>query len=768
MPNTLEESRKTQKAIRPVPERFKTRPLTLWLDHFMTYFIKAGGIGIIAAVLGIFVFIFSQTLPLFRGAEVRDAAVYSLEPREYQMIGADEWGQLPFAVEKNGTIHFFDTKNNKISQSLDPSEVTGKQVTAYRYNFNQQEMIYGTADGYFFMVPISYSRSHKGADNTVTVTAEPGTPLEIGSNRSPVTQIAFAHSGESQLVAAIQDGPEGTTLTAVSMTQENSLMGEGELAVDQVYDLTPMIKGKPEKILVNSQADGMLVSTAEGKIFYLAFKAGKATLRQAWEPFKGASNPAVASMDYLLGDVSVVLTGADGSNQVYSLFVAGGDTERKFGLTKNFPSLKGAGTFYNASLRNKTFLIGHGSTASLRHSTTEQVRWEKSLPFKPVYGIIGRKYDSLFFLDDQSKIHAYKMHDDHPEASWKAFFGKIHYEGYSEARYEWQSSGASDDFEPKLSLIPLIIGTIKGTLYAIIFAFPIALLAAIYTAQFAHPRFKVMVKPVMEIMASLPSVVLGFISALWLAPLLETRIPSLVLVILLIPVVSIGAGFFWNALPVRYRVLIKPGHEWLVLTPLLLLTIIAGWQLGPWMERLCFIVTDPDTGAKIADFRRWWPSVTGARFEQRNSLVVGFMMGFAVIPIIFTIAEDALSNVPKTLVSGSLALGASRWQTALRVVLPTAFPGIFSAVMIGLGRAIGETMIVVMATGNTPIMDLNIFSGMRTLSANIAVELPEASYLGTLYRTLFFGATVLFLMTFIMNTAAEIIRQRLREKYRTV
>jgi len=144
------------------------------------------------------------------------------------------------------------------------------------------------------------------------------------------------------------------------------------------------------------------------------------------------------------------------------------------------------------------------------------------------------------------------------------------------------------------------------------------------------------------------------------------------------------------------------------------------------------------------------------------------MMGFAVIPIIFTIAEDALSNVPASLRAGSLALGASRWQTARHIVLPTAAAGIFSAVMIGLGRAVGETMIVVMATGNTPVMDLNIFSGMRTLSANIAVELPEAPHNGTLYRTLFLGAMLLFLMTFAVNTIAEILRQHLREKFKTV
>jgi phosphate transport system permease protein len=189
--------------------------------------------------------------------------------------------------------------------------------------------------------------------------------------------------------------------------------------------------------------------------------------------------------------------------------------------------------------------------------------------------------------------------------------------------------------------------------------------------------------------------------------------------------------------------------------------------MGPAVERLLFTVRDA-SGAEVADFRRWWSATTGGSYEQRNSLVVGFMIGFAVIPIIFTITDDALSNVPKALRSGSLALGASRWQTAMRVVVPTASAGIFSAVMIGLGRAIGETMIVVMATGNTGVMDLNLFNGMRTLSANIAVELPEAAKDGTLYRALFLGAMLLFVMTFLINTIAEVLRQRLREKYKTV
>jgi phosphate transport system permease protein len=151
-------------------------------------------------------------------------------------------------------------------------------------------------------------------------------------------------------------------------------------------------------------------------------------------------------------------------------------------------------------------------------------------------------------------------------------------------------------------------------------------------------------------------------------------------------------------------------------------------------------------------------------YVQRNSLVVGFVMGFAIIPIIYTIAEDALAAVPDHLRSASLAAGATPWQTAWRIVIPTATSGLFSAVMIGLGRAVGETMIVLMAAGNTPILDWNVFNGFRTLSANIAVELPEAVRNSTHYRTLFLSALVLFMMTFVLNTFAEIVRIRFRRK----
>jgi phosphate transport system permease protein len=180
-----------------------------------------------------------------------------------------------------------------------------------------------------------------------------------------------------------------------------------------------------------------------------------------------------------------------------------------------------------------------------------------------------------------------------------------------------------------------------------------------------------------------------------------------------------------------------------------------GQALGPGLERAFF----------GGDFRAWLQDTAHVRYDQRNCLIVGFAMGFAVIPIIFTICEDSLSAVPQHLVSGSIACGASRWQTALRIVLPAAGSGIFSAIMVGFGRAVGETMIVLMATGNTPILDWSIFNGMRTLSANVAVEIPEAPYQSSLYRILFLSGFLLFLSTFLLNGAAEAIRIRLRRKF---
>ena len=229
----------------------------------------------------------------------------------------------------------------------------------------------------------------------------------------------------------------------------------------------------------------------------------------------------------------------------------------------------------------------------------------------------------------------------------------------------------------------------------------------------------------------------------------------MLLCIPIVPAATLLFAYFVGRLPQRVKALIPDGWEALALVPVVIFAIWANFMLGRALEVLFF----------DGSVTHWLNINYGIGYDQRNSLVVAIAIGFAVIPTIFSISEDAVFSVPRHLTMGSLALGATPWQTAIKVVLLTASPGIFSGIMIGMGRAVGETMIVLMATGNTPIMDISLFQGLRALSANIAVEMPESEVGSSHYRVLFLAAMVLFMVTFIVNTLAELVRQRLRKKY---
>jgi phosphate transport system permease protein len=447
---------------------------------------------------------------------------------------------------------------------------------------------------------------------------------------------------------------------------------------------------------------------------------------------------------------------------------------------------------------------------------------------------LAPRENGVLAVADDGKVYAWDISAPHPETTVQTIFGKVWYEGYPEPGFTWQSSSGTDAFEPKFSLVPLIFGTIKATVYSLLFAIPIALGAAIYTSEFVHHRVRAVVKPTMELMASLPSVVLGFIAALILAPIVETWIAAIFFAFVVIPTGLFVGAYLWQLLPspiaLRYGGLPKFALIFLTLFVFGYLAFAAGpvfeniffagdlkaWANGsvgssvpftsliafPFVFLALYLASNPfisthmgfilrgedRTRAGLADMARWVATLIVAgvvsyvlalglvalgidprggvvdTYVQRNTLIVGFAMGFAVIPIIYTISEDALNTVPEHLRAASLACGATPWQTAVGVIVPTAMSGIFSAIMVGMGRAVGETMIVVMAAGNTPVMEWNIFNGLRALSANIAVELPEAVRDSTLYRMLFLAALTLFIITFVVNTFAEMVRQRFRKR----
>jgi phosphate transport system permease protein len=405
----------------------------------------------------------------------------------------------------------------------------------------------------------------------------------------------------------------------------------------------------------------------------------------------------------------------------------------------------------------KGFLAGDDKgNVGLYYATSNRLILKRSTGSEPVRVVgIAPRANAVLVESAGDAIQTARVENDYPEISFSSLWQKVWYESYQEPEYNWQSSAATSDFEPKFSVAPLTFGTLKAAFYAMLVAIPLAVLGAIFAAYFMSPKMRSVVKPSIEIMEALPTVILGFLAGLWLAPWVDNNLAGTLLAIFLLPFSFVITAYVWHLLPQRLTAGIGAGWEAALLVPVILLVMYLAIQLGHPIEAAFFGGNMP----------HWLSNELGITYEQRNSLVVGIAMGFAVIPTIFSIAEDAVFSVPKHLTSGSLALGATPWQTLYYVVLLTASPGIFSAIMVGMGRAVGETMIVLMATGNTAVMDLSIFTGFRTLSANIGVEMPEAAVGTTHYRLLFFSALVLFVFTFVVNTLAELVRHRLREKY---
>lgn len=326
------------------------------------------------------------------------------------------------------------------------------------------------------------------------------------------------------------------------------------------------------------------------------------------------------------------------------------------------------------------------------------------------------------------------------------------YEGYAEADQIWQTTSASDYQEAKMNLVPLIMGSIKASLLALMIAIPLALGAAVYTAYFARPRIREGLKPAIEMLEAIPSVLIGFIAAIWLAPLAERFLYSFAVFIVTLPVMLMGIALIQHraaqSLPVRFHTLAE------VILPVLG-TVLFGYVCIAWAPELLFLLLDVEDFSFIAHATEVPVGKT--------TILVAIALGFAISPGIYSLAEDAITGVPASLQQASYALGATRLQTLRRVVLKVAFPGVVAAVMLGFGRACGETMIVLMVTGNTPIADWDLFAGLRALTANLAIELPEAKTGSVHYQVLFLTACVLFIFTFVVNTFAELFRQRLRK-----
>ena len=852
----------------------KTRRSVRIADRSAGLVIRLAGLGTIGAVSLVCLFLVWVALPLFRSQSIEavppvPADALAVEPLQ---LGVDEYESLAWAALPDGRVQVLSLHDGSTVAVHDPFD--GRRPSASTIDPIAGRAAFGFADGTVQLGQLRFrSRlsSNEEAAASLPVGAwrveDGGVTERISKSRLRHVSLAFevekpfAIAGEdpdptlaSPVVLLDQSmAPSGPTLAALTedctlwlrrVRQRTNLM-TGDVTIALTGGSTGIDecrrRGRPDFLGLTGTGDGVFLVWRGGMLQRISARdVNRPQLAEQIEVGYGG-DAEITAVGFLIGKKTLVVGDSNGDVHTWFRTKPQGAPTVDGVLLADAAHFEGRGSAVAAlapSHRSRALAIAYADgSVRVVHVTSGRIVGEARADeaggsaHPPTAVAFTPREDSVYSLG-AGAFSRWRISAPHPEVSLTTLFRPVWYEGYEAPALVWQSSSGTDDFEPKLGLVPLVFGTIKATFYSMLFGAPLALLAAIYTSEFLDPRVRSRIKPGIELMASLPSVVLGFLAAIVFAPLVENIVPETLTAVFAVPVCLLLAAHVARLQPPRVSAAIRR-QRLLAAGVCLPIGVLLAFAVGPSVERALF----------AGDFKLWltgnvgdgtggWMllllplsaiavTLTGARvtlklaerlpgntslsaeaiglvrfvagtiamvalawgvssaltaagldprgsflgtYVQRNAMIVGFVMGFAIVPIIYTIAEDALSSVPAHLRAGSLALGATPWQTASRIVVPTAMSGLFSAIMIGLGRAVGETMIVLMAAGNTPVLDWNLFNGFRTLSANIAVELPEAVRNSTHYRTLFLAALLLFAMTFTINTAAEIIRLRFRKR----
>ncbi|MEO3735317.1 ABC transporter permease subunit [Shewanella baltica] len=715
--------------------------------------VTIGGTMVFVALLLIFFYLLYVIKPIFDSADVTPVKTVSYQHADVPtlMVGAEEQNEVMYRVAVDGQVDFYTVADGSLLSSFTPPLPAGVTVTSAAVAVpSEQRFALGLSNGQVLVAGLEFGLSYPNNKRLITPKLRyPAgeTPITVDETGSAIHKLTFTYSSD-KMSFAYQDESGVWRLTRLE-GQENMMTEEVEWV-----STTSQIQDAPKKVsheLMTPDQRQLMLQTGNKIFVYDIRDTDSLDLLQVIDVERAKAQ--VNNVALLAGASSLLVSYDTGIVAQY--FQVSGPKGRLYQEIRQFDDLPPIESITSEFYRKSFATVSPEGELTLLYTTSHRELFDEKFDLKNPGKMGFTPRSNGIVVEADKKLHIFSVENSHPEVSWSAMWNKVWYEGYPEPKYVWQSTSGSDDFEAKLSLMPLAYGTMKAAFYAMLFAVPLAIAGAIYTAYFMSPKVRGLVKPTIEIMEALPTVILGFLAGLWLAPLIEEHLPGILILLTLLPTSILASAYGWSKLPAIWKQRLPEVYQELMLIPVVCFVGWFSFAVSPIIEVALF---DGNT-------RQFITNELGITFDQRNALVVGIAMGFAVIPTIFSIAEDAIFSVPRHLSNGSLALGATPWQTLTRVVLLTASPGIFSAIMMGLGRAVGETMIVLMATGNTAIMEWSVFEGMRTLAANIAVEMPESAIGSSHYRVLFLAAFVLFIFTFFFNTIAEVVRQRLRERY---
>jgi phosphate transport system permease protein len=614
----------------------KTARSVIIIDKTADWVIRIGGVGVIVAVFGIMVFLAQVVVPLFTGASLEGTTSSKIEPGPRALMEViDEYKVVSTSVDATGKVHAFHIPTGT-ELEVPSFDLGGKEVTAFNRTLNGRDLAFGFSDGTLRLgtlkvggavldntaVPEGLKRLND-ADFTdgkaiyTAISADQMRVVSIGVELGDETQAAPAGTAiaaiDYRLGGTIERPTrsfitvDATGIGRVSRAESRTNMMTGATTTTMTSSELP---GLPQNVhvhalLMTDKADQVYVAEESGNIFrYDTRTFTKPELAETVDLLPGDAK--IGAIGFLIGQQSLVIGGTDGSVNVYfRLQRPESKTTDGFELVRAHtlePHTKPV-VAMDSSQRGKMFVTADaGGEVWVRHSTSEQVVLKLAAEGAEFDTIaLAPRENGVVGITGAGQAHAWDIAVPHPETTLKTIFGKVWYEGYPEPDLTWQSSSGTDAFEPKLSLVPLIFGTIKATIYSLLFAIPIALGAAIYTSEFVHHRVRAIVKPTMELMASLPSVVLGFIAALILAPLVETWIAAIFCAFVVVPTGLFVGAYLWQLLPstiaLRYGGLPKFA---LIFAALIGAGFIA-FALGPWFEAIVF----------DGDLKAWSTGVSG-------------------------------------------------------------------------------------------------------------------------------------------------------------
>jgi phosphate transport system permease protein len=729
--------------------------------HVMTF----GGLSVIIAISLIFVYLASVVVPMFMPATMEPLVRHTMPGATAETtvhLTAEEQAEIGVRFTAEGGVSFFNIADGQSRGEARLALPAGAKISSFAAgDLAQKAVAYGLADGRMIVTEqgfkVTFLQDTQDSSKDIRTIAPSlsyplgEAPLLIDDAGQALSKLTVQHRGSETTAVALT--ADQRLVMAAFESRENMITGE--VTTERSSIELPMVEGEIRQLMLEVKQRDLYVLHGERFVSHydvMNKREPKLVQTVAVVP----EGQTATALTILSGGFSLIVGSNTGAIAQWFLVRDDNNVNHLTHIRTLKPMGHAIATLAPEHYR-KGFLAGDiAGNIGLYYATSNRQMLIRATGSDPVLAVgIAPRANAILVQTGNAAVQTAKVDNDYPEVSFSSLWQKVWYESYQEPEYNWQSSAATSDFEPKLSIAPLTFGTLKAAFYAMLVAVPLAVMGAIFAAYFMSPKMRSVVKPSIEIMEALPTVILGFLAGLWLAPFVDNNLAGTFVAIFLLPFSFVITAGIWHKLPEQITRRVGPGWEAALLIPVIILVIWASISIGHPIEAAFF----------GGDMPHWVTNELGWTYEQRNALVVGIAMGFAVIPTIFSIAEDAVFSVPKHLTTGSLALGATPWQTLFYVVLLTASPGIFSAIMVGMGRAVGETMIVLMATGNTAVMDMSIFTGFRTLSANIGVEMPEAAVGTVHYRLLFFSALVLFAFTFVVNTIAELVRQNLREKY---